>query len=153
MWSRHLSGPPLLCDTHNSLCTSKRLEELYFLLFHHLPPSLGAAGVRGHRDAHLGISQTPGERGAGLPSAVGVGFCFSVHLAHYLRPPGTDFSDYREPQVNLIRFDGPQARKGASVKFAPASLLLRICGLCGHRCTAHGEVNRPSRLNDCSKKP
>lgn len=106
--------------------------------FPHSPPSPGAAGgPRAPRTRNSG-SRSRRTRG-GLAQRWGRGFRFSVRLTPYLRPPGRDFTDYRESPVNLIRF-GPQARKGASVKRAPASLLLRICGLCGHRCAAQGEL-------------
>lgn len=128
-------------------------------LFLHIPPSPGAqrgggGGVRARRcDAPLRISPTPGERGAGLPGFVGVGSCL-LSISRSISALLGEISAITEsPQVNLIRVDGPAARKGAGVKFTPASLRLRICGLCGHGRAAQGEPNRLSRLNHHSQKP
>lgn len=132
--SQAAASLPLLPGTQSSLCTCKELGST----FPNSPPSPGAAGgPRAPRTRNSG-SRSRRTRG-GLAQRWGRGFRFSVRLTPYLRPPGRDFTDYRESPVNLIRF-GPQARKGASVKRAPASLLLRICGLCGHRCAAQGEL-------------
>lgn len=98
-----------------------------------------SGGPRSPRTRNSGSRQNSRRTRGGLARRCGRGFRFPVRLTHYLRPPGRDFSDYRESPVNLIRF-GPQARKGASVKRAPASLLLRSCGLCGHRCAAQAEL-------------
>lgn len=127
-----LQRPSRSCRAHKALSAlARNLDQLS-------PPSPGAAGgPRAPRTRNSG-SRSRRTRG-GLARRWGRGFRFSVRLTHYLRPPGRDFTDYRESPVNLIRF-GPQARKGASVKRAPASLLLRICGLCGHRCAAQGEL-------------
>lgn len=143
---------PPLCDTQNSLRTSTQLEQLSFTLAPYSTVTGRSGGPRSSRRASTRLTNSRRTRG-GLAQRCGRGFHVSVHVAHYLRPPGRDFSDYREPRVNLIRCDGPQARKGASVKSTAASLLLRNCGLCGHRCVAQGELNRLSRLSDQSKKP
>lgn len=129
-----LQRPSRSCLAHKALSAlSRNLDQLS-----PQPTVTGrSGGPRSPRTRNSG-SRSRRTRG-GLAQHWGRGFRFSVHLTHYLRPPGRDFSAYRESPVNLIRF-GPQARKGASVKRAPASLLLRICGLCGHRCAAQGEL-------------
>lgn len=148
--------------THkNSVCTSKQLGQLCFTLPPH--PTVpgrpvgrggGWGGVRARRcDAPLRISPTPGERGAGLPGFVGVGSCLPSISRSVSALPGEISAITESLQVNLIRVDGPAARKGAGVKFTPASLRLRICGLCGHGRAAQGEPNRLSRLNHHSQKP
>lgn len=106
-----------------------------------------------------GSSPAPGERKGGLAQLlffffVGVGFCLQSISRTISALLGENFCDCRESQVNLIGLDGPAARKGAGVKFTPASLRLRICGLCGD--TASPRRVNPvvfSRLNDPSKKP
>lgn len=133
--SQAAASLPLLPGTQSSLCTFKELGST-FPTAHRHRAQRGSAFTA---DAQLRISQNSRRTRGGLAQHCGRGFRFSVRLTHCLRPPGRDFSDYRESPVNLIRF-GPQARKGASVKRAPASLLLRICGLCGHRCAAQGEL-------------
>lgn len=130
--SQAAASLPLLPGTQSSLCTFKELGST-FPTAHRHRAQRGSAFTA---DAQLRIS-LPESAGRACP-ALGA-WVSVVRLSHYLRPPGRDFSDYRESPVNLIRF-GPQARKGASVKRAPASLLLRICGLCGHRCAAQGEL-------------
>lgn len=126
---------PLLPGTKSPLCTFKELGSTFPTAHRHRAQRGSAITA----DAQLRVSQNSRRTRGGLAQRWGRGFRFSVRLTHCLRPPGRDFSDCCESPVNLIRF-GPQARKGASVKRAPASLLLRICGLCGHRCAAQGEL-------------
>lgn len=147
---------PAAGGTHKKLCLHDQATRT--TLFHssstsHRPRAPSGGPRSALRRASPDLTNTRRARG-GLARLCGRGFLVFCP-SHALSPPSRErfLRLPRSPQVNLIRFDGPAARKGAGVKFTPASLRLRICGLCGHGRAAQGELNRLSRLNDPSQKP
>lgn len=131
-----LQHPSRFCVTHKTLSARPRN---FLSLFHHIPPSLGAAGVRGHRDAHLRISQTLGERGAGLPSVVGVGFCF-LSISRTISALQGEISPITESRKWIL--SGSMDRKSAK---EPASNLHPHLSCCAF--VDYVDIVAPRRLN------
>lgn len=72
--SQAAASLPHLRDTQNSFCTLKEPKSTLFRSFTTARRHWAQRGFRVPRIS--GPRKTPGERGAGLPSFVGVGFCF-----------------------------------------------------------------------------